>query len=352
MKLENLELTDGIFKFEQETPGENLKVTFSGYKIREDQNADNLYVLLDTTAETTASIYWITPVIETVPTVAQEFEIGTRLKDIQNSPEKDPVLTDGKATYNQKEIPGTWQWQNPETVLDQVGEIRYTMLFIPENTAGFKTIQAEVTVSAIKAVVTPPEIPEMVYNGQEQAPVIPETEFYKTVQNEKHLDAGEYNVTMELKNPALYRWPESEEKITILPYKIQKAKADITGTPDPEKLTLIYGQMLSDGLTSETEPDRAKKKTLIAKDMISGIKVKVAEMETAGEWQWKLEESEKKQLAVTENAYKLQAVFQPADESVAKNVEPIEEIFTVKVKKAVPALTCKDFSGKLFNSKR
>lgn len=114
---------------------------------------------------------------------------------------------------------------------------------------------------------------------------------------------------MELKNPALYRWPESEEKITILPYKIQKAKADITGTPDPEKLTLIYGQMLSDGLTSETEPDRAKKKTLIAKDMISGIKVKVAEMETAGEWQWKLEESEKKQLAVTENAYKLQAVF-------------------------------------------
>ena len=64
---------------------------------------------------------------------------------------------------------------------------------------------------------------------------------------------------MELKNPALYRWPESEEKITILPYKIQKAKADITGTPDPEKLTLIYGQMLSDGLTSETEPDRAKK---------------------------------------------------------------------------------------------
>ena len=78
----------------------------------------------------------------------------------------------------------------------------------------------------------------MVYNGQEQAPVIPETEFYKTVQNEKHLDAGEYNVTMELKNPALYRWPESEEKITILPYKIQKAKADITGTPDPEKLTL------------------------------------------------------------------------------------------------------------------
>ena len=51
--------------------------------------------------------------------------------------------------------------------------------------------------------------------------------------------------------------------------------------------------MLSDGLTSETEPDRAKKKTLIAKDMISGIKVKVAEMETAGEWQWKLEESEK-----------------------------------------------------------
>ncbi|MDB8771375.1 hypothetical protein ABHC48_04345, partial [Ruminococcus sp. 1001136sp1] len=56
MKLENLELTDGVFKFEQETPGENLKVTFSGYKIREDQNADNLYVLLDTTAETTASI--------------------------------------------------------------------------------------------------------------------------------------------------------------------------------------------------------------------------------------------------------------------------------------------------------
>ena len=83
MKLENLELTDGIFKFEQETPGENLKVTFSGYKIREDQNADNLHVLLDTTAETTASIYWITPVIETVPTVAQEFEIGTRLKDIK-----------------------------------------------------------------------------------------------------------------------------------------------------------------------------------------------------------------------------------------------------------------------------
>ena len=73
------------------------------------------------------------------------------------------------------------------------------MLFIPENTAGFKTIQAEVTVSTIKAVVTPPEIPEMVYNGQEQAPVIPETEFYKTVQNEKHLDAGEYNVTMEVK---------------------------------------------------------------------------------------------------------------------------------------------------------
>ena len=36
----------------KETPGENLKVTFSGYKIREDQNADNLYVLLDTTAET------------------------------------------------------------------------------------------------------------------------------------------------------------------------------------------------------------------------------------------------------------------------------------------------------------
>ena len=28
--------------------------------------------------------------------------------------------------------------KNPETVLDQVGEIRYTMLFIPENTAGFK----------------------------------------------------------------------------------------------------------------------------------------------------------------------------------------------------------------------
>ena len=81
-----------------------------------------------------------------MPTVPQEFEIGTRLQDIQNSPEKDPVLTHGKATYNQKEIPGTWQWQNPETVLDHEVEIRYTMLFIPENTAGFKTIQAEVTV--------------------------------------------------------------------------------------------------------------------------------------------------------------------------------------------------------------
>ena len=55
---------------------------------------------------------------------------------------------------------------------------------------------------------------------------------------------------------------------------------------------------LSCNETEKTEPDRAKKKTLIAKDMISGIKVKVAEMETAGEWQWKLEESEKKQLAV------------------------------------------------------
>ena len=32
MKLTDLELTDGIFKFEQETPGENIKVTFSGYK--------------------------------------------------------------------------------------------------------------------------------------------------------------------------------------------------------------------------------------------------------------------------------------------------------------------------------
>ena len=38
-----------------------------------------------------------------------------------------------------------------------------------------------------------------------------------------------------LDNAVLKIWPESEEKITILPYKIQKAKADITGTPDPEK---------------------------------------------------------------------------------------------------------------------
>ena len=63
------------------------------------------------------------------------------------------------------------------------------------------------------------------------------------------------------------------------------------------------------------------------------------------------EESEKKQLAVLKTLISFQAVFQPADEKRGKNVEPIEEIFTVKVKKAVPALTCKDFSGKLFNSK-
>ena len=57
MKLENLALTSTVsLSLNEEAPGENLKVTFSGYKIREDQNADNLYVLLDTTAETTASI--------------------------------------------------------------------------------------------------------------------------------------------------------------------------------------------------------------------------------------------------------------------------------------------------------
>ena len=75
-----------------------------------------------------------------------------------------------------------------------------------------------------KTVVQVPTIPTKTYTGEYQLADVPESELYETTYNEQQKAAGEYEVELQLTDPANYTWPDTDDDWIVVPFRIRQAR--------------------------------------------------------------------------------------------------------------------------------
>lgn len=91
-----------------------------------------------------------------------------------------------------------------------------------------------------KTVVQVPTIPTKTYTGEYQRADVPESELYETTYNEQQKAAGEYEVELQLTDPANYTWPDTDDDWIVVPFRIRQARNGWTTPPSIEGWT--YGE--------------------------------------------------------------------------------------------------------------
>lgn len=91
-----------------------------------------------------------------------------------------------------------------------------------------------------KTVVQVPTIPTKTYTGEYQRADVPESELYETTYNEQQKAAGEYEVELQLTDPANYTWPDTDDDWIVVPFRIRQARNSWTTPPSIEDWT--YGE--------------------------------------------------------------------------------------------------------------
>ena len=118
------------------------------------------------------------------------YDVPTNLTAIYGNTLNDIVLpTDAN---------GTWTFvEDVNTLLDEAKEYTFTLIYTPNDTNNYNTIEEEVTVNVLKADTTytaPTVISQLTYNGTEQALIIKGTTNDGTF--EYKLDDGEYSTNI------------------------------------------------------------------------------------------------------------------------------------------------------------
>ena len=91
-----------------------------------------------------------------------------------------------------------------------------------------------------KTVVHVPTIPTKTYTGEYQRADVPESELYEITYNEQQMAAGEYEVELQLTDPANYTWPDTDDDWVVVPFHICQAMNSWTTPPSIEGWT--YGE--------------------------------------------------------------------------------------------------------------
>lgn len=103
------------------------------------------------------------------------------------------------------------------------------------------------TVTIAKVVVDLPEIKSKSYNGETQTATVAESDLYTVTKNEGGINAGDYEVTIELKDKANYAWVSGDEdKDGVVTLKFTIEKVSNAWTTEPSVAGWTYGETAND----------------------------------------------------------------------------------------------------------
>ena len=364
-------LTGGVWNFANDRTEEQKAVTFSGYALDSDKNAnetygENAYVLLEN--ETEKLYADINPVQQdnakikiTAPSTKDTSYIyGTVVGNMD--------LVNGKVQYQVNdtdyiEVEGKWNWKTD--VLEQMpnaGETSYTAVFTPDDKyeGGYETFSIEVPVTVTKVQVEVPLLSDRTYDGNSAAAEVGETAWYRVKKNDKVKNVGTYTVELELTDPANYEWSAgTSDKVEIqdatakISYQILPASI----TVNVDKVTaeiLLYGQKLTQNTEDKTETVNGVENILTeitARGRVTGYSVAYTDSSgtpaDTGSWSWVTSENasgDEKVIILTADGektvsqplsvgnYQVKARFTPAD----SNLNSCDTYLPVTVNKSTP----------------
>ncbi|MGM9603445.1 MAG: InlB B-repeat-containing protein [Faecousia sp.] len=294
----------------------------------------NLYTVVSTTGEETGDTVTITQATPILSgTQVYTADLGSSLSSIKTE------LT-AKTKY-QDNVAGVFEWETPSTKLNTAGTFTYKVVFTPSDLNNYTTATIQVTVNVSKQGVTIPEIPSVVYNRTTQKPSLSDTAYYTVVSNSGGTDAGEYPVTLQLRDAANYMWSDgSEEAVKNLTFTINPAPLKVSGNPSVSMLG--YGQQLVGGQDIHTD-----KVYRSASDILSKADVTMEDgTAVAGWWEWTDENYVGKTLNASSasdnedygDGYDVLATFHPTSLDT-KNFVTLEKAFLVEIERVTPDAT-------------
>ncbi|MDY4221555.1 MAG: InlB B-repeat-containing protein [Candidatus Faecousia sp.] len=269
--------------------------------------------------------------------------VGTSLTDI--------TLNLKASTKYENSVSGNFSFDTNDTTLNTVGTKSYDVKFTPENVNCYSVPSAKsVTVTVAKKEVAVPKINPVVYDGKSHAPNVSATDDYTVTGNGAQTNAGNYTVTLTLKDTNKCKWADGDENATkTLTFTIQKANLTVTGTASVKELA--YGQKLKAGHETSSE----KKYQTTATEMISGLTIKDASgSNVTGYWEWDDENYVDKTLGASKKGvsgdngegYEVNAKFTATNASYSQNYNELSKSFHVDISRVTPTADSSMFKVK------
>lgn len=122
-----------------------------------------------------------------------------------------------------------------------------------------EVLESMTLVAVYTTFVEVPSIEPKVYNGSKQVADVASSDLYEVTHNDGGVNAGEYDVVIELADPSQYAWSDGAECIRTNTFTISKATCDISGAAwdyagpfaydGTEKVVSVVG--LPDGVEAE-----------------------------------------------------------------------------------------------------
>ncbi len=127
---------------------------------------------------------------------------------------------------------GTWAWEgvSENATVGNAGEHIYVAVYTPNDTANYESRRVEVSVMVNKQTVYEPTIhKQTVYTGSEITILtVKEDALYTADKNLAATEAGNYTITLTLKDAENYKWSGSSAASVELNYAITQAPNEIT----------------------------------------------------------------------------------------------------------------------------
>lgn len=357
-------LTGGSFSFADGNPEKDKVVTCTGYTMDSGKNSsstygENAYVLANPDGTTAQADIWQADKQNSNISVSRPSTstkpYGTQLGDI--------ALNGGSVTYNSVPLEGTWSWAEAAHTVPNVGS-SHTAIFTPDAKyqGGFVNFAASVYVSLSYKKVLVPSVGSAVYNGTYQESPIQDGDDYVVLSSEGGVSAGNYLVTLSLKDKTNYTWyvVHSNGGETglgsadrTLNFVIQKASPVVA--TEGQVANISYGQKLTAGDTVKVDGLETE---LSAKSMLSGYSITYPDLgeQMLGTWSWVTETDENGKELLTEKrgveenkvsqplsagTHKIKARYTP--NSNTENLNVLDIYLDVVVQKTTP-LKADDYS--------
>lgn len=330
-------LKEGTFNFVKQqgtqyvpdaAPVQDKTVLYDGYGLNTAANTDEIYgvnayylvnpggiTMLATIKKVGASEMTVTN------QTTQTYEYGQTLSDVTFS---------GRMMFGEREIEGTWRWENSSETLSIIPVSTHNIIFTPVDTVGYDIVTKPVDINVTKKTVTKPAAPtNLVYNGNTQTSGLQPVTGVYTVYDAGGTDVGSYEATLTLSNTDLYRWADTEEASVKVTYNIAKATATVNGTATCST-GMAYGQKLMLAGASGTN-------AYLATNISGDLTVTFGGSTVQGRWEWDLENlSDSQPLSASNTAYDVPITFIPKDTNLAKNIQTPGQTVKVKVNKVNP----------------